>query len=159
MNKPMKKWILPVIIALVFGGGGYLIGQHTASASTTTTSGTFAGRTGAGGSFAGRTGGFGGAGGFGGGNATIGTIIAESNGSFTIQLPASTSTTAQTGTKIVLYDNTTNVMALESVPASSLQVGDSVTITGTTNSDGSVTATNIMARQGTGQSVGTGANQ
>lgn len=143
MNEPMKKWILPIIIAIVFAGGGYLIGRQTASTNTASISGgTYPGRTGATGSFAGRTGGFA------GGNATIGTIIAQTSGSFTVQLPASTSTTAQTGTKIVLYDNATSVMALKSVPASSLQIGDTVTVTGTTNSDGSITASNIEARQG-----------
>jgi hypothetical protein len=130
-----------VIVAIIFGGGGFYAGtKYQASQTTTTTSARFAGGTG---SFAGRgAAGFGGA----GGGATIGTILSIGNGSMTIQLPNSTSSTATTGTKLVLLQDSTQIDALENVPASSLQVGQTVTVAGTTNADGSVTATSVMVR-------------
>jgi hypothetical protein len=139
MNR--NTWILVIVVAIVFAGGGYLIGKQSAASTAATGASAYAGRAGTAG-YAGRAGGFSGA----GGGATTGTIVATANGSFTIQLPTSTSTTATTGTKIVLFDNTTMVNELESVPATSLAVGQSVVVTGTANSDGSVTATSIQVR-------------
>src|SRR5580693_5926516 len=98
-----------VIVAIIFGGGGFYAGtKYQASQTTTTTSARFAG---------GSAAGFGGA----GGGATIGTILSIGNGSMTIQLPNSTSSTATTGTKLVLLQDSTQIDALENVPASSLQ--------------------------------------
>jgi len=57
-----------------------------------------------------------------------------------------TSSGATSGTKIVLYDSSTQVEEMQSVPASSLKEGQSVVVTGTPNSDGSVTATSIQVR-------------
>ena len=139
MNR--NSWITVIVVAIVCAGGGYLIGKQSATSTAATGASAYAGRAGGAG-FAGRAGGITGA----GGGATIGTIIATSDGSFTVQLPTSTSTTATTGTKIVLFDNSTMVSELESVPATSLTVGQSVTVTGTANSDGSVTATSIQVR-------------
>jgi hypothetical protein len=138
MNK--NAWIVAVVVALVFGGGGYYFGKQSATSATPTGAAAYAGRTGA----TGRTGSFAGGAGFGGG--TTGTIISTGNGTLTIQMAASTSTTATTGTKIVLFDTSTMVNELESVPASTLAVGQSIVVTGTANSDGSVTATSIQVR-------------
>ena len=135
-----NSWIALIIVAVIFGGGGYYLGMNHASSSTPAS--RFTGTAG-GAAFAGR----GGAAGFGAGaGGTIGTIISTDNGSITIQLPNSTSTAATTGTKIILVDNSTQIQALESVPASSLKVGQSVTVAGTANSDGSLTATSVMVR-------------
>lgn len=149
MNK--NTIIAAVVVAIVFASAGYYFGKSSAGASTASGAlGSYAAR-------AGRTGGLtGGAtagGGFGGG--TSGTIIATSDGSFTIQLPSSTSTSATTGTKIILVDNATQVQELQSVPASTLKNGQSVTVTGSANSDGSITATNVMVRPATAASRGT----
>ena len=135
----MNKTIITAIaVAIVFGGGGYYFGKQSAASATPSGAAAFAARAGG----AGRTGAFGGA----GGGFAAGTIIATGNGTMTIQMPASTSSTATTGTKIVLFDNSTQVSELQSVPASNLAVGQSITVTGTTNSDGSVTATSIQVR-------------
>ena len=75
MNK--NAWIVVIVVAAVFAGGGYLIGKQAAASTAPTGAGAYAGRTGAAG-FTGRTGGFSGA----GGGATIGTIIATGTGSF-----------------------------------------------------------------------------
>jgi hypothetical protein len=122
MNK--NAWIVAVVVALVFGGGGYYFGKQSATSATPTGAAAYAGRTGA----TGRTG------------------SSTGNGTLTIQMAASTSTTATTGTKIVLFDTSTMVNELESVPASTLAVGQSIVVTGTANSDGSVTATSIQVR-------------
>jgi hypothetical protein len=129
--------ITAIVVAVVFGGGGYYLGSQKASSAAITQSPT------------GATGNFGGRGGnrFGaGGGFTGGTILSIGNGSLTIQLPSSTSTTATTGTKIVLFDTTTQVSEMQSVPASKLTVGQNVMVTGSLNSDGSVTATSIQVR-------------
>ena len=135
MNK--NAWVTALVVAIVFGGGGYYLGkQSAASATPTSGSGTFAGRTGGAGRFGGGA----------GGGFTAGTIIATGNGSITIQMAASTSTTATTGTKIVLYDTNTQIAKTTAGSMSDLTTGQNVIVTGTTNSDGSVTATMIQLR-------------
>lgn len=141
MHMSKMKWAV-VIIAIVFAGAGFWGGMtYAASQSTPSTASRFAGA--GAGTFVGRGGAAGFAGAAGG---TIGTVVQVGNGSFTVQLPSSTSTTASTGTKLVLVDSTTQVQELESVPVSNLQVGQTVTVAGSANSDGSVTATSVMIR-------------
>jgi len=142
MNK--KSLITLAIVAIVFGGGGFWGGMIYAQGQATAARAAFTG--GAGGSFAGRTGAAGGATRAAGGGATFGTILSIDPTSITIQLPTSTSTSATTGSKIVLYDSSTQIQELQNVPASSLSVGQSVTVTGTANSDGSMTASSIQVR-------------
>jgi hypothetical protein len=142
MNK--MQWAV-VIVAVVFAGAGFWGGMTYAASKTPAVSTSRFGTTGAAG-FAGRGGaGFAGA----AGGATIGSVVQVGNGSFTVQLPSSTSTTATTGTKLVLVDNTTEVDELESVPVSNIQVGQTVTVAGTANSDGSITASSVMIRPAT----------
>lgn len=139
-----------VIVAVIFGGGGFYAGmQYQAGQTTGSTAGAsaYAGRTGG----AGRTG-FAGA----GGGATFGTIIAMDPTSITVQLPTSTSTLATSGTKIILYDTSTQINQMQTVPASKLSVGQSVTVAGTANTDGSITATSIQIRPATQRAAGTG---
>jgi hypothetical protein len=135
-----KMWVWAVVGAIVVAGVAFWGGMTYAQNQRATTASRFGA---AGTTFAGRgTGTF--TGGAGGG--TIGTIIQVGNGSFVVQLPNSTSSTATTGTKLVLIDNATQIQALETVPSSTLQVGQTVTIAGATNSDGSITASNVMVR-------------
>ena len=146
-----KAWIWAVIIVIVVAGGAFWGGMTYAASQTPTAASRFAGAGGA--AFAGRTGAAGFAGAAGGG--TVGTVIAIGSGTFTVQLPSSTSTTATTGTKLVLVDSATEIDELESVPVSNIQVGQSVTVAGTANSDGSVTASSVMIRPATTR-TGTG---
>jgi hypothetical protein len=141
MHMSKKVWVWGIVGAIIVAGAAFWSGmtyaesqRSTVTSRLGTASATFAGRGGAG--FA--------VGGAGGG--TIGTIIQVGNGTFTVQLPTSTSTSATTGTKLVLVDNATQIQALETVPVSTLQVGQTVTVAGATNSDGSITASNIMIR-------------
>lgn len=136
MNR--NAWITLVVVAIAFAGGGYYAGTKSAASQAPTSRLSGAGGTtfitrGAGGSFA-------------GGGATIGTIVAVGSDSFTVQLPSSTSTGATTGTKLVLVNDSTQVQELQSVPSSNLQVGQTVTVAGAANSDGSVTASSVMIR-------------
>ena len=149
MNKKMT-WMLAlgVVAALVCFGAGYYVphpSATTAARSGFTATGTFVGRTGAGT----------GAAAFGGG--TVGSVVAVGNGTFTVQLPTSTSTTASTGTKLVLVNNSTEIDELETVPASNIQDGQTVTVAGTTNSDGSITASSVMIRPATTRTTGSAA--
>lgn len=140
MNKTITA---AVVAAVVFGGGGYYLGSSQASAASTAATSARTGSTGGG--YAGRTGG---AGRFGGAGATFGTIIAKDATSITVQLQQTgTSTSAtQTGTKIVLYDPSTQIMKTAAGTSADLVTGQTVTVAGTSNSDGSVTATSIQLR-------------
>jgi len=136
MNK--QGWIAVVIAAVLFGAGGFYIGtSHAAQTPTAGVTRAFAVGGGGRAAFAGS--GFQGAGG-----ATFGTVIQIGNGSFTIQLPTSTSSSATTGTKLVLVDNSMQVTQMENVPTSNLQVGQTVIVSGNSNSDGSVTASSVQ---------------
>lgn len=146
-------WVWGLVVAIVVAGASFWGGMTYAQSQRATTAASRFGAAGA--TFAGRTGAAFAGGGAGGG--TIGTIIQIGSGTFTVQLPTSTSTTVTTGTKLVLVDNATQIQALETVPASSLQVGQTVTVAGSSNSDGSITATSVMVRPATTRGGSSGA--
>jgi hypothetical protein len=132
-----NKLIVSVVVAaIVFGGGGYYLGKQ-ASASQTPARGA--------GTFAGRTGGAGGAR-FAGGGAAFGTIVAKDATSITVQLMTGTSTTSGSGSKIVLYSAGTQIGKMVAGTSADLAVGTNVTVSGTANSDGSITAQSIQIR-------------
>ncbi len=140
------RWTI-VAVAVVFAGAGFWGGMTYAANVAPATSKlpgaggvTFRTRDGSGG------------GPF--GSATIGTVIKTGNGSFNVQLPNSTSTGATTGTKLVLVSASTQVDELQSVPASNVRVGQTVTVAGSANSDGSITASSIMIRPATARDSG-----
>jgi hypothetical protein len=90
-----------------------------------------------------------GAGGFGG--ATIGQIISKDATSITVQLmtaPGGTAATSTTpvGSKIVFVDSNTKISKQVDGTLSDLAVGATVSVTGTANPDGSVTATAVQIR-------------
>ncbi len=145
MNMDTKMIAGVVIGALVIGGGSFYAG--TKYASGTRTRGNFAqgqaftGAGGAGGAIGARA--------AGGAGFTAGTIIAKDATSITIQLggPGATSTNGTaTGSKIVLYNGSTQIGKMTSGTASDLTVGTMVTVSGSANSDGSVTAQMIQIR-------------
>ena len=140
MNKKSTQIIVAIIVLFVGVGIGWAYAKSSAApvAATSGYTGTFAGRTGGTGGFAGRTGA--------GGGAVVGTIVSVDPTSISVALPNSTSTSATTGSTVVLYSDGTNI--LKSIVGSSadLQVGDSVVVQGTANSDGSVSANTIQIR-------------
>lgn len=149
MNR--KAWIWGIIVVIIVAGAGFWGGMTYAATKTPTVSSRFGGAAGAFAARGGASGAFGGA----AGGGTVGTVVQVSNGSFTVQLPTSTSTTAATGTKLVLVDSATEVDELETVPVSNIKVGQSVTVAGASNSDGSVTASSVMIRPATTRTGGT----
>jgi hypothetical protein len=133
-------WGIIVVVALV---GGYFWGKSTVSSAR-------AGFAGATGTFSSSTRSrFGGAAGAGGG-FTTGQITAVTPQSITLQL-------ANGNSEVVLYSSSTAVTQPTAVSAANLAVGTNVMVAGTSNSDGSVTATTIQVRPATGTGAG-GAN-
>lgn len=141
-----KAWIWVIIAVIVVAGGSFWGGMTYAQSKTASAATT---RFGSGASTFATRGGFGGTAGAAAGGGTIGTVIQVGNDTFTVQLPSSTSTTAATGTKLVLVNSSTELDELESVPFSNLQVGQTVTVAGAANSDGSITASSVMIRPAT----------
>jgi len=136
----MNKTILKIIIvAVVIGGvgfyGGMKYGQSTASQTSANLIANFRGQQGGVGMtgrganrLAGQNGGF-----------TGGQIIAKDATGITVKLQDNSS-------KIVFISSSSNIMKSTQGSLSDLVVGGNVTITGTANSDGSITAQSIQIR-------------
>ena len=136
-----KQKIIAVVVGVIVVGGGLFYGgmkygQANASA-TVAGAGAYARfQGGAGTTRVGR-----GALGAGGG-ITVGQVIAKDNTSVTIQL----STDAGGGSKIIFLSASTPVMKSVNGSTNDIVVGNNVMISGTANSDGSITATNVQIR-------------
>lgn len=134
----MRK-ILPIIIIVVIVGagaffGGMKYGQSKKVSSAQQRFGQM-GANGTGGLRTGVTGGTrNGAGGFVGGE-----IIAKDDKSITVKLQNG-------GSQIIFYSGTTEIGKTVTGTATDLGVGKTVTVTGQTNSDGSITAQTIQIR-------------
>ena len=130
-----KNHIIGVIIALlIVGAGSFYAGQTMAKGAAPTVRTGFGGTAGAAG-FAGR-----GTRGAAGGGFTAGQIVSTSNGSISIQQQNGSSS------EIVLISPTTMIFKQTAGTAADLTDGTQVTVTGTTNGDGSLTATSIQIR-------------
>jgi len=136
------KKILPltivgiIVVGLVFFAG-YKIGANKAIASR---------GNGPGGMFAGDMVN-GGAKNRGGANFVNGEVLSVDDKSITVKIQDG-------GSKIIFYSDTTEISKFASGIANDLEVGKTIMITGTTNSDGSVTAKTIQLRPETlGQSI------
>jgi hypothetical protein len=139
--KKSTQVIVSIVIAVVFFGAGWSI-KGSSSSSPTTGASTMAGLySGAGGtrSFAGRSGGA-------GNGLVAGKIVSVDPTSISVSLPNSTSTTATTGSTVVLYSTGTSILKSVIGSAADLTVGDSVTVQGSANSDGSMSATSIQIK-------------
>jgi hypothetical protein len=124
-------WLVVAIAALV---GGFFWGKSSAAASR------YAGFAGAG-TLSSSTRGFArtGTGGAAGGGLATGQITAITSSSMTLQL-------ANGNSEVVFYATSTPVTKEATVSPSVLSVGTNVMVGGTSNSDGSVTATTIAVR-------------
>lgn len=129
----MNKHVITIIIvAVVFAGGGFFGGMkynQAKAANQTSNSSTQRqfGQNG-GGRFAR---------GINGANFVGGQILSKDNQSITLQLPNNN------GSKIVFYSGSTNINKVASGTPDDLKTGENVVVSGTPNSDGSLTAQNI----------------
>ncbi len=139
--KKSTQVTIAIIIAVIAFGAGWEIKSSSASTTAASTAarsgftGTFAGGTGA---RTGRT--------VAGGGLVAGTIVSVDPTSISIALPNSTSTSATTGSTVVLYSTGTSVLKSVIGSPADLSVGENVTVSGTANSDGSMSATAIQIR-------------
>ena len=74
------------------------------------------------------------------GNFILGDIISSDSNSITLQLPSNA------GSKIIFYSDATQISKTVMGSAGDLSAGTTINVTGTTNSDGSVTASSIQIR-------------
>lgn len=114
-----------ILIAVAFYGG-LKYGQNRQS------SGNNIRQMAAAGQFAGRTA-------RAGGGLTAGTILSLDAKSLTLRLRAG-------GSKIVLFSTSTEVQKTTQGGVSDLTIGDSISVSGSTNADGSITASSIQLR-------------
>ena len=169
----MKRWLLAVVIVVIIavGVGAFFGGKASGGGTPSPTAAlkvltnlTAAQRQsllGSGGGLAGVFGGgfgdrgAGATGAAGAGGFTTGSIVSSDSNSLTVKLSSG-------GSKIVLYSPSTVIAVSKTGSASDLTTGQDVTVTGTANSDGSITATRIqvgtLPRPTTRTSGGTGAN-
>jgi hypothetical protein len=84
-----------------------------------------------------------------GGGMVSGEIISKDANSITVQImnndPTSTNTTAS-GSKIIFFDANTVVSKMATGFLTDLAINTEISVTGTTNSDGSITAKSIQIR-------------
>lgn len=129
-----------IAIAIVCFGGGYYIGKTFGVSAPQR--GQFAGQFGSGST---RTGGVNGRNmnGF-----AAGTILAKDASSITVQLggQGGAANGSSTGSRIVILGSSTQVGKFVSGAVSDLEVGQEVLVTGSPNSDGSITAQQIQIR-------------
>lgn len=128
MNKT-SKIILGIVILLVVAGGafycGTLYGKNQAT-SARSNFGAFRGtRIGASTN---------------GSSFISGSILSKDSSSITLQLPNNG------GSKIIFYSGTTQISKMAAGTADDLANGATISVNGTTNSDGSITAQNIQIR-------------
>jgi hypothetical protein len=137
MNKNIIIWVIVVVI--VVGGISFYSGmKYQSSKSMSAMSGMsgMAGRTG--GTFAGRTG-IRGAAGAAGSNGVTGQVLSKDATSITVKLQSG-------GSKIVFLSASTSISTFQQGTIDDVNQGSNVTVVGTTNSDGSVTARSIQIR-------------
>ena len=130
-NKIVHIVILVAVAGASFYGGVLFQKSKTPAGLTMRGQGAVAGRF--------RTG-MGGAGGMGAGGFVNGQILSADAKNITVQLPNNG------GSKIVFLSGSSQIAKSVAGSATDLTVGENVLVTGTANSDGSVTASNIQIR-------------
>ena len=144
--------VIGVVIALALAGGGFAAGMTVArgsgaEANASPSPSGAAGRGGAG--ITGRLGQGGGAAGAAGGQAMAGRILSVNDGSITIEVrqPGAQGASPTVTSQIVLVGSSTRIVkTVESdIKLTDLKANDQVTIVGSTDANGNVSATAIVA--------------
>jgi len=143
----MNKKILPIIITVIVAGASFYAGMKYSGSGQTNVIANGIGT----GQFR-QFGGTGTGTGTGGGqmsgtrasemqkgNMTIGEILSKDDKSITLKIPTG-------GSKIIFYSASTKVSEMKDGSASDLKETDTISISGTTNPDGSITAESIQIR-------------
>ncbi|HRH23372.1 MAG TPA: DUF5666 domain-containing protein [Candidatus Magasanikbacteria bacterium] len=138
MNKTVG--ILSVLV-LCAGIGGFFGGMQYQKSKGVTQMPNFMSGGGTGMMQQGRMGQGGGARFTGGAGFTSGEILSKDESSMTVKL-------MDGGSKIVLFSASTTVMKATEVSKDELAVGEQVTVTGATNTDGTVSAQSVQVRSG-----------
>ena len=141
-NQKIIYSVVAVVVAIGLFFGGVAYGKSSAG-------GARGGQFGQAGQFGARAGGATGARGARGGNVVAGEVLSKDATSVTIK-------TQDGGSKIVLTASSTSVMKAATGSLADVAVGGTVTVIGTANSDGSVTAQSIQLRPAGKQGMGGG---
>lgn len=148
----MKNNLLVAVLltAVVVGGGSFYAGmKYSQSKTSSIVTGQGGARFGQGGS-----GGTRGGGRFTGGGMVSGKILSVDGSSITVEMRAGAQGETS-GSKIVLLSSSTQVMKAAQGTALDLSVGEQVTVMGTANPDGSVTAQSVQIRPNIPERSGT----
>jgi hypothetical protein len=127
----MNKQIITGVVALIIGVGIGYLGAGMLAPAAKTGAGAYAARTGTAGTFA-RSGAA-------GAGLLSGTVAAEDSSSITLD-------TKDGSSHVVLVSPSTTVQKSTSGTMSDVTTGSTVVVMGTTNADGSVSATSIQLR-------------
>lgn len=139
--KKTSSIIIIIVVLLVVGGGAFYGGMIYGKSQNVRPTFSF----GPGGNFQGMRGNRTGAN---GSNFISGNILSKDSNSITLQLPNNG------GSKIIFYSGTTQISKMASGTADDLTTGTSISVNGTTNSDGTLTAQSIQIRP-VNQNLGT----
>lgn len=127
-----KQWITLVVVAIVFAGSGFFGGMKYTQSKQPVRSAGAAGQRGQAFGGAGR-------GGTAGSQFINGEVLSKDDKSFTLKMQNGSS-------KIVFYSGSTSINKTVGGTASDIIVGNQIIVTGSANSDGSLTAQNVQIR-------------
>jgi hypothetical protein len=127
-----KQWVTLVVVAIVFAGGGFFGGMKYQQSKTPVRAAGAAGQRG-------QAFGAGGRGAAAGSQFLNGVVLSKDAQSFTVKMQNGSS-------KIVFYSGSTSINKTVEGTADDIIVGNQIVVTGSTNSDGSLTAQNVQIR-------------
>ncbi len=150
-----KTWTIFIVVLIMVGAGTFYAGDKYGASKNTvgTANSQFAARTGARQGGAGTTRGAGAA--AAGGGMVAGQVVTKDQTTITVQAGNNA------GSKVILYTSSTSVRKTVDITTKDVMVGQNISVRGTANSDGSITANSIQlvpagATSSTGQGFGGG---
>jgi hypothetical protein len=137
-----KQWVTLIVVAIIFAGGGFFGGMKYQQSKTPVRAAGAAGLRGQAFGAGGR------AGAAAGSQFLNGIVLSKDAQSFTVKMQNGSS-------KIVLYSGSTSINKTVGGTADDIIVGNQIVVTGSTNSDGSLTAQNVQIRTASSTPPGT----